>query len=147
MRDKGLHFITPDLVHRINALIDHYADHKGEITPESLFDKVTELLPIKKLEFDTVRRRIEGYFYASERIWGLALATGRASRQEVVKKAQLKPLSHYHYLTGSLEPSNIVQTRDDLLNDPSTALVKLRDDIISLARILPELTAPSPTGN
>jgi len=38
-------------------------------------------------------------------------------------------MSQYHYLTGSREPMNVLLTRDDALQDPSTAFVKLKHDI------------------
>ncbi len=132
---QELRYITDEVAGKISSFIDDYIAG-GIKTKEALFDKITDLLPIEKLNPDTVRRRVEGYYYASEELWQKALQSGKFSRAELVKKAGLKPLSHYHYLTGSREARNIVLTRDDYLNDPPTALVKLRDDILGLAGIL-----------
>ncbi|MBM3327178.1 MAG: hypothetical protein FJY65_09450 [Calditrichaeota bacterium] len=137
MRDYELRYLTTEVVGQIAALIDNYIAGSGVKTQDDLFEKITDLLPIEKLNQDTVRRRVEGYYYASELLWQKALQGGKFSRQDLVRKAGLKPLSHYHYLTGSREPRNIVLTRDDYLNDPTTALVKLRDDILAIAKVLP----------
>jgi hypothetical protein len=144
MRYKELQYLEPDLARKIDALIDQYAAREGSLTPDIFLDRITDLLPIQKMDFDTVRRRVEGYHYTTERFWSLILSTGRVTRPDVVKRAQLKSLSQYHYLTGSREPANLMLTRDDLLNDPSTALVKLRDDILGLARVLPEILSETP---
>lgn len=134
-----LRYLTQDVLTKIIALIEEYAQSQGKGGPEKLFDQITDLLPIEKLNPDTVRRRVEGYYFASEELWKRALESKKFNRQDLIRKAGLKPLSHYHYLTGSREPVAYVLTRSDYLNDPTTALVKLRDDILGLARILPEI--------
>jgi len=138
-----MHYLSPDLVKQIEEVVDEYAFGAGDLTPDTLLDRAIDLLPIEKQHTDTIRKRVEGLHYLSELLWNRALETGKLNRQQIVVKARLRPLSYYHYLTGSREPSNILLTRDDLLNDPPTGLVKLRDDILGLARVLPELQSES----
>ncbi|MBM3330211.1 MAG: hypothetical protein FJY67_12225 [Calditrichaeota bacterium] len=140
MRDYEFRYLTGDMVNQINTLIETYTAGSGSRNADELFDKFTVLLPIEKLNQDTVRRRVEGLYYASELLWQKALQSGKESRNDIVRRAGLKPLSHYHYMTGSREPRNIVLTRDDYLNDPATALVKLRDDILGIAGIIPSMS-------
>jgi len=132
MREYELRYLTNEVVSQINSQVEALISSRGKITPEQMFDKVTGLLPVEKLNPDTVRRRVEGYYYTSEFLFKRLLQEGR-TRNQIVSDAGLKPLSHYHYLVGSREPRNLLLTRDDYLNDPSTALVKLKDDIIGLA--------------
>ncbi len=138
MREMELRYLAKDVAERIDQIVQKLAAGDSDVTSDNIIDKVTELLPIQKLHQDTIRRRVEGYYLASELLWQTAIELLKKSRAEIVRMAKLKPLSYYHYLTGSREPSGIVMTRDDFLNDPATAMVKLRDDIIGLAKIIPE---------
>lgn len=136
MREYELRYLTNEVVGQIGALLDAYHAAAGSQKPEQLYDKIIALLPIEKMNADTVRRRVEGLYCASELLFKRLLSGAKMTRNEIVREAELKPLSHFHYLTGSREPRNIVLTRDDYLNDPSTALVKLQDDIIALSILL-----------
>ncbi|MFN3822278.1 MAG: hypothetical protein ACK4OO_08090, partial [bacterium] len=113
MRRVELRYLSQESLEKINNLIEHYTQTKGKQGAEQLFEAITELLPIEKLNPDTVRRRVEGYYFASEELWRKALASGKFNRQDLIRKAGLKPLSHYHYLTGSREPKAYVLTRSD----------------------------------
>jgi len=84
----------------------------------------------------TVLRRVEGYSQATDLLWEKILEIGKLDKQEIITRANLKPMSYYHYLTGSREAPDYAKSREDMLNDPSTALVKLRDDIIGLADLM-----------
>lgn len=132
-------YLDHDDADTIEKLSIEFAEGVTNITHEEFIRKITSLLPITKTDISTVRRRVEGYYYATEVLWKEALKMKIGSRQDIVRLAKLKPLSHYHYLTGSREPHGNVMTRADYLNDPSTALVKLRDDITGLARVFPKL--------
>ncbi len=136
MREYELRYLRVEVVNKISGLLDNFVAASGTEKPEEFFDKVVVVLPIEKMDSDTVRRRVEGLYYASELIFKRLLAGGKMTRSDIVRAAGLKPLSHFHYLTGSREPKNIVLTRDDYLNDPSTALVKLKDDIVHIAPLL-----------
>jgi len=135
MREYELRYLTNEVVGNISVAIDAFIAGGGKQSSEQMFGKVTDLLPVEKLNPDTVRRRVEGYYYTSELLFKRLLAGGK-TRNQIVKEAGLKPLSHYHYTTGSREPANLLLTRDDYLNDPSTALIKLKDDIIGAANLL-----------
>ncbi len=139
MREMELRYLAKDVAERINQMVNQITTGEEEITADNLIDKVTELLPIQKLQSETVRRRVEGFHFTAELLWQKAIEITKSTRAEVVRIAKLKPLSHYHYLTGSREPRDNVLTRDDFLNDPATAMVKLREDIISLAKVIPKL--------
>jgi len=136
MREYELRYLSNEAVDQIGKLLDSFDVVGGKQTVEEFFDKVVAVLPIERMNADTVRRRVEGLYYTSELIFKRLLAGGKLTRNDIVRAAGLKPLSHYHYLTGSREPRNIVLTRDDYLNDPSTALVKLKDDIFGIATLL-----------
>ncbi len=136
MREYELRYLRGEVVNKISSLVDGFVSAAGKEKTEVFFDKVVVLLPIEKMDADTVRRRVEGLYYTSELIFKRLLAGGKMTRNDIVRAAGLKPLSHFHYLTGSREPKNIVLTRDDYLNDPSTALVKLKDDILGVAQLL-----------
>lgn len=133
-----LTYLDNDSAENIEKIVQQYASDVNKMTGEQLVDKVTDELPIQRTDSTSVRRRVEGYYFTTEILWTQALKYND-SRSAVVKIAQLKPLSHYHYLTGSREPITNVMTRADYLNDPSTALVKLRDDIIGLCMALEKL--------
>jgi hypothetical protein len=135
MREHELRYLTNEIAGQIDRLMKEFVEAGGKETPEQLFDRVTSVLPVEKLNADTVRLRVEGYYYASEYIFKLLLQRGK-TRNAIVQAAALRPLSHYHYLVGSREPFNLLLTRDDYLNDPSTALVKLKDDIIAIAKLI-----------
>lgn len=136
MREYELRYLTSEVVSKISSQLDNYVAAAGKQKAEDMFNKVVELLPIEKMNPDTVRRRVEGLYYTSELIFKRLLDAGKMTRNDIVRAAGLKPLSHYHYTTGSREPKNIVLTRDDYLNDPATALVKLKDDILGVAEVL-----------
>lgn len=133
-----LNYLDKKSAETIEKIVQQYANDPKKMTADELVDKVTNELPIKKTDLTSVRRRVEGYYFTTEILWLEALKY-KEDRTAVVRIAKLKPLSHYHYLTGSREPITNVMTRADYLNDPTTALVKLRDDIISLATALPKL--------
>jgi hypothetical protein len=133
-----LTYLDNDSADKIEKIVQQYASDTKKMTGEQLVDRVTEELPIQRSNQTSVRRRVEGYYFTTEILWTQALKYND-SRPEIVKIARLKPLSHYHYLTGSREPITNVMTRADYLNDPSTALVKLRDDIIGLCMALEKL--------
>ncbi len=128
-----LFYLDKKSADQIEQTIKKYADQPAE-DPEELYAQIIQVLPIQKSDYTSVRRRVEGLYYSTEILWHEALRIFNGNRQRVVQLAKLKPLSHYHYLTGSREPFGNVMTRADYLNDPSTALVKLKDDIIGLSR-------------
>lgn len=135
-----LYYLEKKTAEKIEVLVKEFASDTKKMAAEQLYDKLTEMLPIQKSDMGTVRRRIEGLYVTSEFLWQEALKI-KNDRHAIVKMAELKPLSHYHYLTGSREPVGNVMTRADYLNDPSTAIVKLKDDIIGLARAFPKLAS------
>ena len=113
----------------------------GELS-ESLTEEIKHTLPFEKRDLSTVRRRVEGMIYLTERLWMMALEVGKNaygsdfSRQNLVGITRALPMSHYHYFTGSREPMNVLITRDDALQDPSAAIVKFKRDIESLAEFI-----------
>jgi hypothetical protein len=136
MREYEFRYLTTDVVEKIREVVDKFSLGSADTNVEVLLDNITDLLPIQKTDFDTVRRRVEGFYFTSELLWQKAIQSGKESRNDLIRRAGLKPLSYYHYLTGSREPANIVLSRDDYLNDPPTSLVKLHDDILALAKVI-----------
>jgi len=145
MRDMELRFLADETAERIDQMVNRVAAGEGTVSADQFVKDLIELLPVQKMQTDTVKRRVEGLYLAGEILWHKALELTANDRNEVIRRARLKPLSHYHYLTGSLEPKSNVLTRDDYLNDPSTALVKLKDDIMGLVSIFPTLRKTSKT--
>ena len=135
-----LYYLDKNAAENIEKIVQEFAGNTKNMSGENLVEKVTTELPIQRSDLTSVRRRVEGFYFTTEILWREALKHND-SRPAVVKIAELKPLSHYHYLTGSREPITNVMTRADYLNDPTTALVKLRDDILGLAMALGKLTA------
>lgn len=131
-----LYYLERKVAEIIDNKVKEFAQDESSV-PEDLLSDLIAMLPIKRTDLSSVRRRVEGFYYTTEILWHEALRLNNGNRQEVVKLANLKPLSHYHYLTGSREPFGNVLTRADFLNDPATALVKLRDDINGLSKTFP----------
>ena len=146
MSSKVLHYLPPDISAQIAGLIDQYAAGTVDLSPEELLTRIEELLPLEKMKREMTLRRIEGYSFATDTLWDKTLEIGHLDRKQILARAKLRPMSYYHYMTGSNVPADYASTRADLLNDPATARVKLRDDIMKLAGLLVELrseTAPA----
>ena len=139
LHNSELYFLTEDLYSQIMNLIEQFAENRSNSDPNHLIDRLKEMLPIEKMNRQTILRRVEGFSIASDLLWNSAMQIGNLDRQQIVAGAKLKPMSYYHYLTGSREVANYALSREDLMNDPSTALVKLNDDIINLAKLIIEL--------
>ncbi|MDP8228073.1 MAG: hypothetical protein P9M15_01315 [Candidatus Electryoneaceae bacterium] len=137
MRGIELHYVSSEIADQISNIIKEFIDNSGKPTGKELLDSLSKILPIERMDTDTVRRRVEGLHFVTEILWQKILDTGKFNRQEIIQMAKLKPLSYYHYLTGSRDPVNNVLSRDDYLNDPSSAIAKLTDDITGLAQIIP----------
>jgi len=136
MRRKGLHYVNPRLGRQISELVDQFSDGSLKLNPEEFPFRLKKMLPVDKMNRDTVHRRVEGYFHASNLLFAKLLSNGTKDRSEIVDRAKLRSMGFYHYVTGSREPADYLKTRDDLLNDPSAALVKLSNDIIGMAGLL-----------
>lgn len=140
MAKEGLHFIDEGLADKLKAAVAQFA--KGDTSPEQLLAKLKELLPVHKTDRDTWKARVEGFHLISKDLIARVVASnghldGKSFTEEsVVKQARLRPLSYYHYVTGSREPAANVRTEEDYFNDPTTSLVKLEDDIIALAKLV-----------
>lgn len=142
---KEKRYLTPELADQIAGVVEQFADGKLNIASDGLLEKLKEMLPVEKMNRDTMHQRLEGYYHASDILFTKVIEITGMERPEIVSKANLRPLSYYHYLTGSREPSGNVLTRTDLFNDPATALIKLRDDIVGLSGLIPGLeTAVAP---
>ncbi len=102
-------------------------------------------MPLERGQHQALCARVEGFYELSEGLFELVFDLGQAkhgaewNRRRVVKEANLRPFSYYHWITGSREPASNVMTRKDYLNDPTTALAKLEEDIQSLAKLYRQL--------
>ena len=138
MQRKCLHYINPALNRQIQGLIDQLLDGSLMIKPDEIPYKLKEILPIEKLRKETIHRRVEGYFLASNLLFDKLMSNCMNDRKQIVSQARLKSMRYYHYVTGSREPATYMETRDDILNDPAAALVKLSSDIVGMANLLSE---------
>ena len=141
MRTDEMRYLPSNSRDQIDKLADQFTTGAIELTPEDFIERLKEILPVQKLKVDTVRRRVEGYAHVTDLLWDKAMEIGNLDRHQIVIRAKLRPLSHYHYTTGSREPAVAVRTRDDYMNDPGTALEKLKEDIRGLAGLINQLKA------
>ncbi len=108
----------------------------------ALWEALCGVLPLERNRPESLSRRVEGLEYASDKLWTQAVEGGKRAfgqnfdRGALRQAAGILPISHYHYLSGSREPWGLVRTRRDALNDPQTALLKLRRDVESLAQFI-----------
>lgn len=133
--------MTYDQLTEINQLIGQFSSGETDFTPEGLLDAFKNLLRFNKMEPKTILRRVEGLLIASNLLWEKLLEKGDLTRKEIITRAKLRPMSHYQYLTGSRTPARYLKSRSDFFNDPTTALVKLSDDIRGLAGLYHEISA------
>ena len=139
MRNREVYFLTEDLYEQITILIDQFVQDTKSLNSEQLIEKLKEMLPIEKMNRQTLLRRVEGFSVASNILWEKVAEIGNLDRQQIVSRAKLKPMSYYHYITGSREVADYAKSREDLMYDPTTAMVKLSDDILGLANLLADL--------
>lgn len=115
-----------------------------------LWEKLCAALPLDRGRPESLSRRVEGLDYVAEKLWALAVESGKKTfgpnfdREALRRAAGIMPISHYHYIMGSREPWGLVLTRRDALHDPQTALLKLRRDIESLGDFI--LNLPQDSG-
>lgn len=143
MGNEGLHFIDETLAEKLRAATVKFCD--GDGPPEQLIARLKELLPVHKTDKETWKARVEGFDIASQLLIDRVIEIGQEKEGKgfdldmVTSRARLRPLSYYHYVTGSREPAQNVMSREDYFNDPTTALVKLEDDLMSLSRLFRNL--------
>ncbi|MDP8207222.1 MAG: hypothetical protein P9L92_11205 [Candidatus Electryonea clarkiae] len=136
MRETRFHFIKDDVIEKLKKAVEEGLER--DQSADDFFKTMKDLLPVHKTDQSTWKARVEGYFEVSDRLFDVVLDKGQAlhgddwSKGRIVHEAKLRPFSYYHWLTGSREPASNVLTRDDFLNDATTAMVKLEDDIKSL---------------
>lgn len=142
-RGREFHFIDKDTISKLDELSSSFCDNGQNV--EDFLAKLKELLPVHKTDQTTWKARVEGFYEVSEQLFHQVLEKGTAkfgeewNRQRIVVEAKMRPFSYYHWITGSREPVTNVLTRDDYLNDPTTALVKLEDDIVALGKLFRDL--------
>jgi len=136
MKRKGLHYINPALGKQIAALIEQFSNGSPAVSPDEIPYRLGQLLPIEKLIKETIHRRVEGFYLASDILFNKLMNECLQDRRLIVSQAGLRPMGFYHYITGSREPAEYMETRDDALNDPAAAIVKLSRDIVGMADLL-----------
>ena len=129
------YYIDKQTLAKLDGILDEFI--AGDSS--NVMDPLNQALPIQKWDEKSLRGHVEGMFYLSDKLWTHALDLGRAtrgddfSRENLLRATRTMPMSHYRYLLGSREPANVLLTRDDALQDPATAMVKLQRDIESLS--------------
>ncbi|MCF7809456.1 hypothetical protein K9N50_00560 [bacterium] len=139
MAEKELHYINTEMSQQVNEIIDQFTRGETDLTPQELLTKLNEILPINKMQHKTLLMRVEGYLISTDLLWKSLLKDGSISRDEIVKRANIRSMSHYQYITGSRTPAEFLKTRTDFYNDPGTALAKLKDDVVRLSGFMLEL--------
>ncbi|MBZ0264889.1 hypothetical protein K8I28_09495 [bacterium] len=140
MREQEFHFLNEKQTQKIREATRVFIEKSAD-TKQFVLD-LKQLLPVDKTDRKAVRSRVEGFYEASEILFQELLKVGREhygadwGHKRIVSEAKLRPFSYYHYLAGSREPAANVRTRDDYLNDPGTALMKLEADIAGLGKLL-----------
>ncbi len=144
MRTYDHHFISEEDVDKLEVMAQEFV--KAQTGYEPFIALLKEFLPVHKTDQSTWKRRVEGFYEVSDSLFSAALDLGQAkhgeeyTRGRLVVEAKMRPFSYYHWITGSREPVSNVLTRSDYLNDATTALVKLEDDIMNLCQLLAKLT-------
>lgn len=139
MREYEFHFLSEAVIKQVSDKTKTLLS--GNKPPKDFLKELRDLLPVARNDLNSLRARVEGMYFVSEFLFQEVLEKGKKKVGEswdhnsVVSQAKLRPFSYYHYLTGSREPRVNVRTRDDYMNDPSTALMKLEDDIVSLGTL------------
>ncbi|TKJ36839.1 hypothetical protein CEE37_14740 [candidate division LCP-89 bacterium B3_LCP] len=132
MKRARFYYLKSDTRDKLDQVLTEYLNKES---PNDFMGTMGKTLPVEKLNPGTLRVRVEGMHYLAERLWSIGLATGKQkygedfSRENFLQITKTMPMSHYHYLNGSREPMEVLLTRDDVLQDPSTAMVKLETDI------------------
>jgi hypothetical protein len=120
------------------ALEEVLENYRRRTLEENLWERLCAELPLDRGRPESLSRRVEGLNYAAEKLWTMAVESGKKAfgqnfdRRGLRHAAGILPISQYHYLIGSREPWRQVLTRRDALHDPQTALLKLRRDVESL---------------
>lgn len=139
MANVKYRYLEQPILDKLHSSIALFCE--GEAKPEQFLMKVKELLPVHRTDRDTWKQRVEGFREVSDLLMERVVAKGQLTKgakwteDTVRKQAKLRPLHYYHYVTGSREPAENVIEIEDYFNDPTTALVKLEDDIRALTRM------------
>jgi hypothetical protein len=142
MKRLRFYYLDTETRGKLEALLQTLLAHSATA---DLMNQFKKLLPIQKRDNTSLRRHVEGLFYLSERLWNIAVEKGKQAygddftRENLLRITKTLPMSHYRYLTGSREPADVLLTRDDALQDPPTALIKLTADINSLLDFIQSL--------
>jgi len=145
MREYEFHFLEEAVIKKISEATKNFLG--SDIEPKQFIEELKKLLPVSKTDRSTHKSRVEGLYFVNEFLFQEVLDKGKKkvgedwNHNKIVSQAKLRPFSHYHYLSGSHEPVVNVRTRDDYLNDPATAMMKLEDDIIALGLLYRKLSA------
>lgn len=129
------YYIDNQIIAKLDGILEEFT--AGQTN--DVMGQLKQTLPIEKWNEKSLRKHVEGMFYLSEKLWTIALDLGKKtwgdefSRENLQRITKPMPMSHYGYLVGSREPATVLLTRDDALQDPATAMVKLSHDIESLS--------------
>ncbi len=149
MSENSYRFLDPGLAEKLLALVDQFCENDS--APDQLLAKVKELVPLNREDQKTLKIRVEGYFEVSGKLFEVVLANfrekhgGDYSREKLIGEAKIHPFDYYHRVAGMRDGPSEGETREDYLDNPATALVKLEDDILSLARMCRSLSRPAET--
>jgi len=151
VKPSRFYYLAPDARQRVDEVLERFAQRApiGD-----LWEALCRELPVDRQAATSLQARVEGMSYAAEYLWNAALQAGAQvyggdfDRQQLRHSVQdVMPITHYHYKVGSRLPKAILVTRRDALEDPGTALAKLKQDIeglVDFIRRLPEPPAAPP---
>jgi len=143
MRNQHYYYLSSDMKSDLQAVVTRFVTESA--SPEMFLNEIKEKLPVEWSNQFQWKASVEGFFFTAQVLFGEVLQFGQShhgdewTRETVVYEAGLRPLSSYHWSSLYWDSLSAIPTSDDYLNDPTTALVKLKDDILALSRLLRKL--------
>ncbi|MBZ0264381.1 hypothetical protein K8I28_06905 [bacterium] len=141
MSDPQYQHINSATMKKLNSIVIEF--YNSEQVPEEFIERLKEALPLHHTEESTWKRRLEGFYEVSELLVDGVTDKGNDSngtswnRQKVFEVAHIRPMNYYHRVSGFSAPDEM--NLSDYLEAPTQALVKLEDDIFSLATLFRSL--------
>ncbi len=139
MHARSYQYIVSTQVKNVEAATRTFFNYPK--TPESFLEGLKRLLPLHKYTESALMARVEGLFIVVEMLLEYLVESNSnqnrmtVTSNQIIEKAALRPMNSYK---GSIFLSEEVflLSMEDCLNDPLTSMVKLKDDILLLGRLI-----------
>lgn len=132
-------YVSDATLKKINETLVAFCENKQK--GDELIDALKKALPVHYADEHAWKKRLEGFFEASELLVTKIIEAAHNEkgeewdRDQVLKTAKIRPLRYFHHVTGYGESRSNEPTREDYFSNPTKALIKLEDDIFSLANL------------